>query len=110
MSLLFSLSTLGLGVFASTVARTQQQAMFIVWFFMIFALLLSGFFVPIENMPPGIQFVTYLNPLRYFMTVIREIYMKGTDAVYLWKEAAAMLAFGLVTFISASLRFHKRLS
>ena len=110
MLILFSLSTLGLGIFASTLAKTQQQAMFIAWFFMVFAILLSGFFIPIENMPNLIQAVTYLNPVRYFMVVIREIYLKGTEIQYLWKEGMAMLIFGLVTFISASLRFHKRLN
>lgn len=110
MMLLFSLSTLGLGIFASTLARTQQQAMFIAWFFMVFAMLLSGFFIPIENMPKIIQLITYLNPVRYFMVVIREIYLKGTQIQYLWKEGLAMLAFGLITFISASLRFRKRLN
>ncbi len=110
MLIFFCLSTLGLGIFASTIAKTQQQAMFIAWFFMVFAILLSGFFIPIENMPNFIQLVTYLNPVRYFMVVIREIYLKGTEIQYLWKEGMAMLIFGLVTFISASLRFHKRLN
>ena len=109
MSLLFGLSTLGLGIFASTVAHTQQQAMFIAYFFMIVALLLSGFFIPIENMPPFIQGITYLNPLRYFMVVIREIYLKGTELSMLWKEGLAMGFFGLATFVLSSLRFQKRL-
>jgi len=110
MSVVFSLSTLGLGIFASTLAKTQQQSMFIVWFFMVVSLLLSGFFVPIENMPKWVQTVTYLNPLRYFMIVIREIYLKGTPLIYLWKEALAMLVFGLTTFFLATLRFSKRVS
>lgn len=110
MLIFFSLSTLGLGIFASTLAKTQQQAMFIAWFFMIFSILLSGFFIPIENMPNFIQVITYLNPVRYFMVIIREIYLKGTGLQYLWKEGLAMLAFGLITFISASLRFQKRLN
>lgn len=110
MLIFFSLSTLGLGIFASTLAKTQQQAMFIAWFFMVFAILLSGFFIPIENMPNFIQLITYLNPVRYFMIVIREIYLKGTEIQHLWKEGMAMLIFGLVTFISASLSFHKRLN
>ncbi|MEJ2053278.1 MAG: ABC transporter permease [Calditrichaceae bacterium] len=110
MALFFSLSTLGLGIFASTIANTQQQAMFIAWFFMIFSILLSGFFIPIENMPEAIQIITYLNPVRYFMVIIREIYLKGTEIQYLWKEGLAMLLFGLITFISASLRFRKRIS
>ncbi len=105
----FSWSTLGLGVFASTITRTQQQAMFVAYFFMIFATLLSGFFIPIENMPVIIQGITYLNPLRYFMIIIREIFLKGTPLSLLWQETLAMAAFGLGTFVLASLRFKKRL-
>lgn len=110
LSIIFSLSTLGLGIFASTVARTQQQAMFIAWFFLVFALLLSGFFIPIENMPGWVQMITYLNPLRYFMLVIREVYLKGTTLLYLWKEALAMLLFGVIAISLATLRFNKRVS
>jgi ABC-2 type transport system permease protein len=110
MSLLYSLTTLGLGIFASTIARTQQQAMFIAWFFSIYAILLSGFFIPIENMPHWIQVLTYLNPLRFFMVVIREIYLKGTTAVYLWKEALLMLVYGSAMITMATLGFQKRLS
>jgi ABC-2 type transport system permease protein len=110
LSIVYSLSTLGLGIFASTVSKTQQQAMFIAWFFAVFAILLSGFFIPIQNMPDWVQGVTYLNPLRYFIVIIREIYLKGTPFVYLLKETVAMGIFGLVTFTLASLRFQKRLS
>jgi len=109
MSFLFMFTTLGVGVFASTIAKTQQQAMFIAWFFMIFSILLSGFFIPIENMPPFIQLVTYANPVRYFMVVIREIYLKGTPFILLWKEAAAMGIFGLIMLIAAGMGLHKRL-
>jgi len=109
MSFLFMFTTLGLGIFASSIAKTQQQAMFIAWFFMIFSILLSGFFIPIENMPPFIQMVTYANPVRYFMVVVREIYLKGTPFILLWKEAAAMGVFGLIMLIAASVGLHKRL-
>lgn len=105
----FSWSTLGLGVFASTITHTQQQAMFVAYFFMIFATLLSGFFIPIENMPVVIQGITYLNPLRYFIVIIREIFLKGTPLSLLWQENIAMAVFGLGTFVLASLRFRKRL-
>ncbi len=108
IALIFMLSTLGLGIFASTLAHTQQQAMFVTWFFTIFALLLSGFFIPIENMPKVIQAVTYLNPLRYFMIVIREIYLKGTPLIHLWKQALFMIMFGLTVILAASVRFRKR--
>jgi ABC-2 type transport system permease protein len=108
LSLIFMLSTLGLGIFASTIATTQQQAMFVTWFFALFALLLSGFFIPIENMPRVIQTITLLNPLRYYMRTIREIYLKGTPLLYLWKEALTMLLFGIMTVSLAVLRFRKR--
>ncbi len=109
MSLIFSLSTLGVGILTSTMARTQQQAMFIAWFFMVFSLLLSGFFIPIKNMPDIIQGLTYLNPMRYFMVVIREIYLKGTPLEFLWKEGVAMLTFGVASFVLATVRFSKRI-
>jgi len=110
LSLVYILSTLGLGIFSSTLAKTQQQAMFIVWFFAIFAILLSGFFIPIQNMPESIQMITYLNPLRYFMVIIREIYLKGTPFIFLYKEVLALAVFGLLTFVLAVTRFQKRLS
>jgi len=106
---LFFLSTLGLGIFVSTLVRTQQQAMFVSWFATIYIMLLSGFFIPIENMPPAIQYITYLNPLRYFITVLRGIYLKGSGLAHLWREALAMTGIGVLALASASLRFHKRL-
>jgi ABC-2 type transport system permease protein len=110
MVLLFLMSTLGLGIFVSTITRTQQQAMFVAWFTMIFALLLSGFFVPIKNMPRLVQYLTYINPLRYFINVLREIYLKATPLRYLWQEAAAMGTLGFLLIVATSLGFHKRLN
>jgi ABC-2 type transport system permease protein len=109
MMAIFCLSTLGLGIFISTVANTQQQAMFITWFFSIFAILLSGFFVPIENTPPFVRVLTYINPMRYFITVMRAVYLKGTELRFLWKEATAMGVIGAIALVSAAARFHKRL-
>src|SRR6185436_4543506 len=74
----YMLSSLGIGIFTSTVARTQQQALFIISFFLLFFMLLSGFFLPVENMPHWVQQVTYLNPVRYFMHVLREMFLKGS--------------------------------
>ena len=108
MSIIYMLSTLGIGVFASTIARTQQQAMFIAWFFMVFSILLSGFFIPIENMPDFIQVITYLNPTRFFMVVVREIYLKGTGLIYLWQEGIYMALFGFIFIAMASIGFSKR--
>ncbi len=109
MALLFMITTLGLGILVSTVTKTQQQAMFLTYFFTIFAILLSGFFVPIENMPRAIQLLTYLNPVRYFMVVVREIYLKGTEFRFLWSQALAMTLFGLSVLTVSVLLFHKRI-
>jgi len=109
LALVFCFSTLALGIFVSTLAKTQQQAMFFAWFIMIFALLMAGLLVPIENMPAAIQLITYLNPLRYFVTVLREIFLKGTGLPHLWVEALAMTGIGLAAMGAAILRFQKRL-
>jgi ABC-2 type transport system permease protein len=110
LSLLFMLTTLGLGLFVSTVARTQQQAMMIsVFFFIMPMVILSGFAFPIENMPPVIQAVTYLFPLRYYFVIIRGLFLKGVSLGELWREAAALLAIGTVIITASVLRFRKRL-
>ncbi|MAT39054.1 MAG: ABC transporter [Ectothiorhodospiraceae bacterium] len=106
---IFILTTLGLGIFISTISETQQQALFFAWFFMIFGILLSGFFIPIANMPEVIQWITYLNPLRYFLVILREIYLKGSPLAYLLPETFAMIAFGLAVFTLAVVRFRQRL-
>ncbi len=106
----FILTTLGLGVFISTMVKTQQQALFFCWFFIIFALLMSGFFFPIENMPRSLQYLTYLDPLRYFMTVVRELILKGAGFSQLWQEMAALLVFGALIFTLSVLRFQKRVT
>jgi ABC-2 type transport system permease protein len=108
-SSLFIISTLGLGIFISTISDTQQQALFVAWFFMIFAILLSGFFIPIANMPPVIQHITRLNPLRYFIVILREIYLKGTSIRDLIPETLAMVTFGICLFLAAVIRFRKKL-
>lgn len=108
-SSLFIISTLGLGIFISTISDTQQQALFVAWFFMIFSILLSGFFIPIANMPPVIQHITRLNPLRYFIVILREIYLKGTSIRDLIPETLAMVTFGICLFLAAVIRFRKKL-
>ncbi len=108
LSFVYLFATLGVGIFISTVTRTQQQAMFFSWFFSIFALLTSGFFTPIANMPRLIQYLTYINPLRYFMKIVRGIIMKGASIDVLYPEVMAMVIFGLVVFTSSWLRFSKR--
>jgi ABC-2 type transport system permease protein len=108
-SCLFILTTLGLGILISTISETQQQSLFVAWFFMIFSILLSGFFIPIANMPDAIQLLTRLNPVRYYLVVMREIYLKGTPLSELWPETLAMMGFGVLLFSMAVLRFRRRL-
>jgi len=108
LSFLYLFTTLGVGMFISTVTKTQQQAMFFSWFFMIFAILTSGFFTPISNMPPSVQYLTYLNPLRYFIVIVRGIMMKGAGADILYPQIMALLGFGIFIFGMSWLRFSKR--
>jgi ABC-2 type transport system permease protein len=110
VSALYFMTGLGLGIFISTLAETQQQAMFISWFFMIFLLLMSGFLTPIANMPPAWQKVTYLNPLRYYVNLLREIFLKGTPLEFLWTEIIPLAAFGAIIISASAMKFHKRVS
>lgn len=106
----FLLTTLGLGLFISTISKTQQQAMMATNFmFMMPFLYLSGFIFPIENMPKILQYVTYLIPLKYFLTIIRGIFLKGIGFNLLWDEFLILLLFGIGIFTISVLRFHKKL-
>jgi ABC-2 type transport system permease protein len=96
MSMVYLLTTLGLGLFISTISDTQQQAMMTATFFFLTPMIyLSGFIFPIENMPAVIQPITYLIPLRYFIVILRGIFLKGVGLETLWPEALAMLVWGL---------------
>lgn len=106
---LYLLSTLGIGLFISTVSRTQQQALMTTFFFFQPAMLLSGFVFPIANMPPVIQYLTYANPLRYFLVIIRGIFLKGSGPALLWREMLALLVLGTAVLTLSALRFRKRL-
>jgi len=110
LSALYLLSTLGLGIFISTLAHTQQQAMFISWFFMIFMIFMSGFLFPIANMPEAWQRATYLNPLRYYVNLLREIFLKATPVEFLWIEIIPLAIFGLVILSASAMKFRKRVS
>lgn len=107
---LYLMTTLGLGLFISTVSETQQQAMMSTFFFYLPAILLSGFMFPIANMPEVIQWLTYLNPLRYFLVIIRGIFLKGVGVNILWPQMAALAVMGLITLWLASRRFRKTLA
>ena len=109
-ALIYLLVTLGAGLLASTVSSTQQQAMFTVWFFLVFGILTSGFFFPIDNMPRFVQLLTYANPLRYFMTIVRGVFLKGVMFGDIADELAGMTILGVLMFSGAVLRFRKRLA
>ena len=106
---LFLLSTLGVGLFISTVSKTQQQAMMTTFFFILPFFMLSGFVFPIANMPIVVQWLTYLNPLRYFLVIIRGIFLKGVGLQILWPQYVALAVLGSAVFAGAVGRFRKRL-
>ncbi|GIU79812.1 MAG: transport permease protein [Bryobacteraceae bacterium] len=106
---LFILSTLGAGLFMSTISHTQQQAMMASFFFFQPAFTLSGFAFPIRNMPEPVQWLTYLNPLRYFMEIVRGVFLKGSGVGDLWPQLAALAGMGTVIVAVSARRFHKRL-
>ena len=109
LSLLYVLCTLSLGLFISTVSDTQQQAMMTATFFFLTPMVyLSGFIFPIENMPAVIQPLTYLIPLRYFLVIVRGIFLKGIGLELLWPQAAALAAWGIVVLSLAVARSSKR--
>jgi ABC-2 type transport system permease protein len=111
LCLVYLLSTLGLGLFVSTISKTQQQAMITASFFFLLPMVfLSGFIFPIENMPAAIQPFTYLIPLRYFLVILRGIFLKGVGLETLWPQALALLAWGVVILTMATLRSQKRLA
>ncbi len=109
LTLVFLLSTLGLGLFVSTISNTQQQAMMTTTFFFLMPMvLLSGFVFPIENMPEAVQPLTYLIPLRYFLVILRSIFLKGVGLDVLWPQAAALTAWGIGILLLAIARSSKR--
>ena len=107
---LYLMTTLGVGLLISTVSQTQQQAMMSTFFFYFPAVLLSGFMFPIANMPTAIQWLTYLNPLRYFLVIVRGIFLKGVGPSVLWPQMMALMVMGLAVLWLASRRFQKTLA
>jgi ABC-2 type transport system permease protein len=105
---LYMMSSLGIGILTSTVAQTPQQVLFLIWFFLIFFILLSGFFVPVENMPRWVQKLTAINPVKYFMFVIRELCLKGTSIKDLTKEIFGIAIIGIFVFSTSILFFQRR--
>jgi ABC-2 type transport system permease protein len=108
-TVLFLLCVLGIGLFISTVSNTQQQAMVTSFFFIMPSIIFSGFGSPISSMPEFMQYLTYINPLRYFQTVLRSVYLKGVGLDVLWPQMFAMAAIGIFMLTVSVLRFHKSL-
>jgi ABC-2 type transport system permease protein len=107
---LFLLTTLGLGLFISTLVKTQQQAMMTAAFFVLMPfVLLSGFIFPVENMPPAIQVLAQWIPLKYYLEIVRGLFLKGTGWNELWHPALILLLWGIGILMLASLKFRKRL-
>jgi ABC-2 type transport system permease protein len=106
---LYLMSTLGVGLFISTISRTQQQAMMSSFLFFMPAMLLSGFAFPIRNMPVAVQYLTYLNPIRYFIQIVRNIFLKGVGIESLWQEVIALVVFGVAILGLSAFRFQKKL-
>ena len=109
LSGLFLVTTLGLGLFVSTLANTQQEAMMTSMLFLLPAIFLSGFLFPLASMPWYLQAVSYIIPLRYFLVIVRGIMLKGVGIDMLWNEVIALCIFAVVIMGGAALRFHKRL-
>lgn len=108
-SFLFLLTTLGLGIFISTIAKSQQEAMLITFLINLPGIFLSGFFFPIEAMPPFLQFLSFLIPLRYMLVILRGIVLKGVGLEPIFSPVVALTLFGFLILIAASLRFRKSL-
>jgi ABC-2 type transport system permease protein len=108
-SLVYLVCTLGLGLLVSTISSTQQQAMMTATFFFLVPMIyLSGFIFPIENMPTVIQWVTFVIPLRYFLVIVRGIFLKGTGMAVLWPSFVALAAWGVAVVVLAVARSSKR--
>ncbi len=108
-TVLFLMGSVGIGLFISTISSTQQQAQISTFFFSMPAFILSGFVFPLENLPTWIRYLTYANPLRYFLVIIRGVFLKGNGLDILWPQMLALAVLGGLMILMSSLRFQKRL-
>ncbi|QAT16367.1 ABC transporter permease [Candidatus Velamenicoccus archaeovorus] len=106
---IYLFTTLGIGLFISTISSTQQESMMSVFLFYLPTVLLSGFAYPIANMPQAIQIFTYLNPLRYFMIIIRGIFLKGVGITVLWQQMVPLLFIGMCVIVLSTLQFKRKM-
>jgi ABC-2 type transport system permease protein len=105
----FLLPALGVGLFISTISATQQEAMMSTFLFFFPAMLMSGFVFPIDSMPYAMQIITYLDPMRYMIHILRGIFLKGVGVRYLWPDYVGLLVLGVIVVGFAAMRFRKRL-
>ncbi|CAG1012317.1 putative multidrug ABC transporter permease YbhR [Anaerolineales bacterium] len=109
LSVVFLITGLGIGLFASTIANTQQEAMLTVWMTLLPSIFLSGFFFPLEAMPTVLRWLSYLMPLRYYLVIIRSLLLKDVSLVMIQTDVIAMTLFAVGIMAAAALRFRKRL-
>jgi ABC-2 type transport system permease protein len=110
LSGLYLLTTLGLGLMVSTFSKTQQQAMMTSMFFVMMPFMfLSGFAFPVDNMPKILQFISNFIPLKYYLTIVRGIFLKGNTLLELWRETAILFLFGVAILSVSIKRFNKKL-
>jgi ABC-2 type transport system permease protein len=107
VTFVYLFTSLGIGLFISTISSTQQEAMMSTFLFIFPANLLSGLIFPIANMPKLVQWITLLNPLRYYMVILRGIFLKGTGIVVLWPQILVLFLIGLIILTTSILRFRK---
>ena len=109
LSIVFLITGLGIGLFASTIANTQQEAMLTVWMTLLPSIFLSGFFFPLEAMPAVLRWISYLMPLRYYLVIIRSLLLKDVSLAMIQTDVIAMTLFAVGIMTAAALRFNKRL-
>lgn len=107
LSLFYLFSTLGLGIFISTIVQTQEQSMIITFLIILTMNILSGIIFPIANMPQAIQYLTYLMPIRYFAIIVRGILLRGIGIEILWPQALALILLGILTLALSITRLRK---
>jgi ABC-2 type transport system permease protein len=107
---LFLLTSLSMGLLISSVSATQQQAIMSTFLFFYPSMMISGFMFPIRNMPTVVQWITYLNPMRYFLIIIRGIFLKGVGLSILWPQYAALALMGVVMLFLSTRRVRKTIA
>jgi ABC-2 type transport system permease protein len=108
-TVLYLFCVLGIGLLISTLSETQQQAMVSAFFFLMPAIIFSGFASPISSMPTVLQWITLADPLRYFIVILRGVFLKGVGFDVLWPQMASLAFLAILILTASALRFHKSL-